>query len=128
MTATVWQEGPDVDPLDLLRRISMVMIARGHDRLGGRMLDALRPQMADPADADASIALAELSRGDIAQARQRLEREVLALKPSHPMALLVKAACDRAEGVEHWQRGPNAVLATTDEPQWRQAALAMLND
>lgn len=127
MTTQVLQEGPTVDPIDLLRRVSMVMVAKGHDRLGGKMLDALRPQMADPADIDASLALAELVRGDVAQARQRVEREVLVLQPAHPMALLVKAACDRTEGLDHWQRGPQTVLATTDQPQWRQAALDMLN-
>ena len=126
MTTQVLQQGPNVDPIDLLRRVSMVMVSKGHDRLGGQMLDALRPQMADPADIDASLALAELTRGDIAQARQRVERGVLALQPAHPMSLLVKAACDRAEGLD-WQRGPQTVLATTEEPQWRQAALDMLN-
>lgn len=122
------EAGPVVDPIEMLRRISMVMVARGHDKLGSRMLDALRPQMADSADIDASIALAELTRGDIAQARQRVEREVLSDRHAHPMSLLVKAACDRAEGLEHWRRGPQTVLSTSDQEQWRQAALAMLDD
>jgi hypothetical protein len=128
MSDSTLTRGPDIDPIDTLRRVSMTLVSQGHDRLGREMLDALRPQMADSADIDASIALAELTRGDIAQARQRVEREVLSTRPSHAMSLLVKAACDRAEGLDHWQRGPQTVLATSDEAHWREAALEMLND
>jgi hypothetical protein len=117
----------EIDALDMLRRISMGMVASGHDRLGGRMMNVLRPQMTDPADVDASIALAEFARGDIQQARQRVEQDVLVIQPTHPMSLLVKAACDRTDGRLNWQRGPQTVLSTTNQPQWRQAALDMLS-
>jgi hypothetical protein len=121
-------QGPDVDVLDVLRRISMGLIVSGHDQLGGRMLNALRPQMAEPADVDASIALAEFARGDVQQARKRVEQDVLVIQPSHPFSLLVKAACDRSEGKLNWQKGPNSVLSMSDKPQWRRSALDMLGE
>lgn len=120
-------EDPEIDALDVLRRICMGLIVSGHDRLGSRMLDALRPQLAEPADIDASIALAEFARGDVQQARQRLEQDVLVIQPSHPMSLLVKAACDRSDGKAEWRRGPKTVLSMSDQPRWRQAALDMLD-
>lgn len=121
------QDDPSIDAVDMLRRISMRLVASGHDRLGGRMLETLRPQMAEPADIDASIALAELARGDIQQARKRVEQDVLSIQPSHALSLLVKAACDKADGQTNWRRGPQAVLSTSSHPQWRQAALDMLS-
>lgn len=126
--AALVDQGPDVDALDVLRRISMGLIFSGHDQLGGRILNALRPQMEEPADVDASIALAEFARGDVLQARQRVEQDVLVIQPSHPLSLLIKAACDRKEGKPNWQRGPKSVLSMSDKPQWRQPALDMLGD
>ena len=126
--AALVDQGPDVDALDVLRRISMGLIVSGHDQLGGRMLNALRQQMAEPADVDASIALAEFARGDIQQARQRVEQDVLVIQPSHAFSLLIKAACDRSEGKLNWQRGPKSVLSMSDKPQWRQPALDMLGE
>lgn len=121
------QEDPVIDAVDLLRRISMKLVESGHDRLGGRMLDTLRPQMAESADIDATIALAELARGDVQQARERLEQDVLSTQPSHALSLLVKAACDRADGQANWRRGLQTVLSTSSHPQWRQAAQDMLS-
>jgi hypothetical protein len=118
---------PEMDAFDVLRRVSMSMIALGHDRLGVRMLNTLRSQIGNPQDIEASIALAELARGDIERARQRIEQDVLADQPAHCMALLVRAICDHADGRAYWKRGPQAVLATTNNPQWRQIAFNMLS-
>jgi hypothetical protein len=118
---------PEIDAFDALRRISMGMVASGHDRLGVCMLDALRSHVATPSDIDASIALAELARGDVRQARQRVERDILLTQPTHSMSLLIKAICDRADGRDYWRRGPQAVLSTSNSAQWRQLALDMLS-
>ena len=124
---TSGDEDATIDALDVLRRIGMGLIVSGHDKLGASILDTLRPQMAESADVDATIALAELARGDIQQARKRVEYGVLVTQPGHPLSLLVKAACDRADGKVNWRQGPTRVLSMIDQPQWRQAALDILN-
>lgn len=125
--ATTPDQGPYVDPIDILRRVSMVFVARGLDDIGVQMLEALRPQMREPADIDSSRALAEYARGDFVRARRRVEQDVLATQPTHAMSLLVKSACERAEGRENWQRSAQAVLSTSGAANLRSAALELLS-
>jgi hypothetical protein len=116
---------PPVDVPEFLRVVCMTMIVRGHDKLGREMLEALRGDVYDACDIDASVGLALAGRGDYRSAIELVDREVLCKQPDHALSLLVKAVSERALGTTHWKKSAQRVIKSDAPTSLRSFAREM---
>jgi hypothetical protein len=111
---------------ELWRLTAMAMIARGHMRVGREMLKALRDDIYDGRDIDATTGLGLAASGDFRAAISWVQAEVLRVEPLHPLGLLTKAVSERAIGHAAWKNTAQLVLQSRASAPMRNMAEQLL--
>lgn len=102
------------------------LIARGHERVGGQLLEVLAPYTQDRDSLRCGMALGRMQRGDLEGALRWVNQELLATNPTHVEGLLIRMECLRQLGDPEWTRAAKAVLSVSDDPASRAIAARAL--